>query len=200
MGAQNLKICIVDDERDLLDGYLSALAGAYDVSAFDSGGAILEAMDQGLNPQIIVSDLRMPKMNGFEVVENIKKRGHPCKMIISSGHADKSAAIQALNLGVNGFLEKPHTIRQFKEMLARVESQMPEKLAPTYLIHDLFDLLLIYYNRITAAENELTRLAIPYPTSPEGKLEYVQWLRIERELRNKIEEALGALDIKSEST
>lgn len=197
MSAQKSELCIIDDEKDILDGYRSALEGVYDIVTFESGAAALEALDKGLNPHIIVSDLRMPAMSGFEVVENLRTRQLQCGLIISSGHADKAAAIQALNLGVHGFIEKPHTVRQLKEMLSRVEAQLPEKVGSTELLGDLFELLQVYYNRITVAENELTRRAISFPESHDAKAEYDQWLQRERVLHRKIEDSMRALRVLS---
>lgn len=59
------------------------------------------------SPDIVISDLRMPSMDGLELLEKVKTIDPVIDMIILTGNADKKAAIQALKLGAFDFFEKP---------------------------------------------------------------------------------------------
>ncbi len=66
----------------------------------------LEVVD-GLDRGVIVSDVRMPEMNGLELVRNLRERGSVLPVIIITGHGDMPLAVEALRAGVKDFIEKP---------------------------------------------------------------------------------------------
>lgn len=66
----------------------------------------LDAVD-GLDSGVIVSDVRMPEMNGLELVRRLRERGCPLPVIIITGHGDMPLAVEALRAGVKDFIEKP---------------------------------------------------------------------------------------------
>ena len=68
--------------------------------------AFLEAA-KDLSRGVIVSDVRMPEMNGLELVRRLRERGCQLPVIIITGHGDVPLAIEALRAGVKDFVEKP---------------------------------------------------------------------------------------------
>lgn len=66
----------------------------------------LEIAD-GLESGVIVSDVRMPEMNGLELVRRLRERGCELPVIIITGHGDMQLAVEALRAGVRDFVEKP---------------------------------------------------------------------------------------------
>jgi DNA-binding NarL/FixJ family response regulator len=75
-----------------------------------------------LRPDIIVSDISMPVMNGMEVMRRLKACGLPARFIFLTGHADEQLAIEALSEGAAGFLVKPVAIDDMREAIQAVAS------------------------------------------------------------------------------
>ncbi|MCR6643740.1 MAG: response regulator FixJ [Terricaulis sp.] len=97
---------IVDDDEAMRDS-LSFLLGAEGVAtqAYESAAALLDGGD--LASGCILTDIRMPGMSGLELVGELKRRGVTHPVIVLTGHADVSLAVEAMKAGVHDFLEKP---------------------------------------------------------------------------------------------
>ncbi len=98
---------IVDDDAPMRDS-VAFLLGAEDIAArtYESARALLDRR-KDLEPGCIITDIRMPEMNGLEMVLELKRSGVPHPVIVLTGHADVSLAVQAMKAGVADFLEKP---------------------------------------------------------------------------------------------
>jgi two-component system response regulator FixJ len=98
---------IVDDDAPMRDS-VAFLLSSDDIQTrtYDSARALL---DRGveLEPGCIITDIRMPEMNGLEMVLELKRAGVLHPVIVLTGHADVSLAVQAMKAGVADFLEKP---------------------------------------------------------------------------------------------
>jgi len=178
-------ICIVDDERDVLEGLVPLLNNQYEVKCFTSAAEALKAFEDGLDPDIVVSDIRMPQMSGLEMISKLKERGARAKMIVASGHADKSTALQALNLGVSGFLEKPFTAKELRTTLGRVTPD-PVKHNSTELVDQLVRLKDLYYDRAATAENFIIRHNLKFPDSDENRRKFLEEVRVQNELERQV--------------
>lgn len=99
---------VVDDDAALRDS-LSFLLDTNDlqtrlyVSAID----LLEAARQAPLTGCILTDVRMPDMNGIELVRRLRSQGVALPVVVMTGHADLSLAVEALRAGVQDFIEKP---------------------------------------------------------------------------------------------
>jgi two-component system, LuxR family, response regulator FixJ len=100
-------IHVIDDDSAMRDslGFLLDVNG-YEPHVFESAGGFLkEASFDALN--CIVSDIRMPDMNGIELVRKLKSRGSTCPVILITGHGDVALAVEAMKAGAVDFIEKP---------------------------------------------------------------------------------------------
>ena len=100
-------IHVIDDDeaaRHSLE-FLIDCAGL-EVRGHPSADAFLAA-SPALDHACIVTDVRMPGMNGIELVAELARRGCPAPVIVITGHADVPMAIQAMKAGVSDFIEKP---------------------------------------------------------------------------------------------
>lgn len=98
---------IVDDDEAMRDSLLFLLESAgLTARAYDSAMAFLDALP-GLEPGCILTDVRMPEINGLEMARRVKAAGVDLPVIVMTGHADLALAIEAMRAGVVDFLEKP---------------------------------------------------------------------------------------------
>jgi DNA-binding NtrC family response regulator len=109
LGAPRKRILIVDDDvsfRETLTEVLETLS--YDVRSAENGLVAKTIFD--LNPdsfELVLSDIRMPEMDGVALVKHIRDRDQNVKVILMTGFADLIEANEAYQYGVNEFLAKP---------------------------------------------------------------------------------------------
>ncbi len=98
---------IVDDDAAIRDSLAFLLDTANVVSRTYESAAALLARAPNLEPGCIVTDVRMPDMNGLEMVRRLAEIGVRHPVIVMTGHADVPLAIEAVRAGVKDFIEKP---------------------------------------------------------------------------------------------
>ncbi|MQA31869.1 MAG: response regulator [Luteitalea sp.] len=106
------RILVVDDEASIRDLLAKTLALAeYDVDVAPDGRSALDRMR--LNPyDLLIADLKMPGMDGLAVIREAKRYKADLPVIIITGFSSESSAIEAVNLGVAGYLTKPFRVPQ----------------------------------------------------------------------------------------
>lgn len=100
-------VYVIDDDRDVRRS-LSFMLGASNIRSypFGSGVDFLEAVSD-LEPGCILLDIRMPQMDGFQVMKELAARGVDWPVIIMTGHGEVPVAVRAMKLGAVDFIEKP---------------------------------------------------------------------------------------------
>jgi DNA-binding NarL/FixJ family response regulator len=86
-----------------------------------------------LRPDIIISDISMPIMNGLDVMRRLKAHGLPARFIFLTGHADEQLAAEVLAEGAAGFLVKPVVIDDMRDAIqavARGDAYVPSFIQP----------------------------------------------------------------------
>jgi len=101
------KILLIDDEPDILRVLAMSLrADGYEVITAASGEAGLAAFDAQA-PDIVLVDIKMPGMDGIEVLQEVKAKETLTEVIIITGHGDVDNAVEALKSGASDFINKP---------------------------------------------------------------------------------------------
>lgn len=101
-------VLLVDDDRSMLDSMRRLLRHDYDVSVAESGEQALALFETCRPFTVIVSDLRMPGMDGVELLARTARKSPDTIRVLLTGFADLQAAMDAVNLGhVFRFLTKP---------------------------------------------------------------------------------------------
>ena len=85
-----------------------------------SNGVEAIEMFRKMDPDVVTMDLTMPQMDGIECIENIVKIKPAVRILVISALADKATAVEAMEKGANGFLNKPFTDRQLNEAFAEL--------------------------------------------------------------------------------
>jgi DNA-binding NarL/FixJ family response regulator len=83
------------------------------------GGQLFERA-RVLRPDIIISDISMPIMNGLDVMRRLKAYGLPTRFILVTGHADEQLAMDALSEGAAGFMVKPIVTDDMRDAIEAV--------------------------------------------------------------------------------
>lgn len=114
------KILVVDDEPQITRVLRTSLSPhGYEVRIANGGESALEIF-QEWSPDLIITDLSMPKMTGIELCENIRDRSH-VPIIVLSVRGDDKNKVEALDKGADDYVTKPFSIN---ELLARIRANL----------------------------------------------------------------------------
>jgi excisionase family DNA binding protein len=114
------RVLVVDDEssvRDLIGKALSL--EQYDVDVVDDGVTAIERL-RSSPYSLLITDLKMPGMDGLEVIRAARELRPGMPVIIVTGHSSEESAIEAINLGVTGYLIKPFSMERVIAVAERV--------------------------------------------------------------------------------
>jgi len=101
------KVILVDDDQEVLDAYrLTLELDGFDVIAVGSARAGLDILSPGL-PVAVVSDVRMPGLDGFGLLDAVRSVDPEIPVVLVTGHGDVPMAIKAVRAGAWDFIEKP---------------------------------------------------------------------------------------------
>jgi CheY-like chemotaxis protein len=118
------RILCVDDEPQVLQGIRRALFKVFEIKSAESGTAALELIDRGERFDVVVSDMRMPNMNGATLLAEVRRRVPEVTRVLLTGHADIEAAIAAVNRGqIFRFLTKPCSPGELSSALSDAVTQ-----------------------------------------------------------------------------
>jgi excisionase family DNA binding protein len=113
------RVLVVDDESSIRELLAKTLALAeYDVDTAPDGRAALERLRLG-NYDLLIADLKMPGMDGLTLIREARRMKEDLPVIIITGFSTESSAIEAVNLGVAGYLTKPFRVPQVLAAAAR---------------------------------------------------------------------------------
>ena len=118
------RVLVVDDEASIRDLLSKTLAiKEYDVDTAADGATALERMRATPGYDLLIADLKMPGMDGLTLIRQAKRIKADLPVIIITGFSTESSAIEALNLGVAGYLTKPFRIPQVLDAAAKALGQ-----------------------------------------------------------------------------
>lgn len=124
---KKLKLLVVDDDKITTNILLKMLDNDQrEVMLANSGKEGLE-MYEAFCPDIVLSDINMPGMNGLEMIRNIRAMDNQVKIAIFTNFDNKSYLLDAIQLGVNQFFFKPFDKEHFMQVIERLSSEILEK-------------------------------------------------------------------------
>ena len=117
-----MKVLLVDDESYMTE-YLKKLVDwksyGFEEVLTASGGSIARDLIEQKKPELLVTDIRMPRVSGLDLVKYIDEKNYPTKTIILSGYSEFEYAQQALRYGVTEYLVKPILKKDFQISLRK---------------------------------------------------------------------------------
>lgn len=117
---RRLRILLADDHKMFAQGLRSLFQNEYDlVATVENGEALVDAAGI-LNPDVIIVDISMPVLNGFDAVRLLKKEGCAAKIIFLTMHADEGLVAEALRCGASGYVLKQSVGEELMSAITQV--------------------------------------------------------------------------------
>lgn len=133
-----MRVVVVEDEiriREGIEGLLEMMGEDYEFAGSAENGKTGLELIQKEQPDIVITDIRMPDMSGLEMLQEIRAQGNSVKTIVLSAYSEFEYARQAMRLGVTEYLLKPVSVDEFskamdamKTMIEKERSVQPEAL------------------------------------------------------------------------
>lgn len=124
MAALFSKVIVVDDDPSLCSWVKRLVQEVgLDAECHHSAHALLESLEEPQHPTCLVLDIKIPGMNGIELQKQLLDRGLDVPIIMLTGHADVSLAVEAMKRGAFDFVEKPCGAKEF---LDRIKNALRE--------------------------------------------------------------------------
>lgn len=139
-GKEVFKLIIVDDEKSTREGlkdYISWNELNVDCVAIAEDGQKAFQLASELKPDILLTDIVMPQMNGIELANGVKEILPECKIIFLSGHTDKEYLKSAINLQAISYIEKPVDLDEVQETIKKTVEICQQELSKKKLEHKL---------------------------------------------------------------
>ena len=118
-GRRTFKLMIVDDSN-IMRRRIERSQQFDELELIGTAGDGVEAIElfRQMDPDIVTMDLTMPQMDGIECISKLVELKPAIRILVISALADKATAVEAMEKGANGFLNKPFTDRQLNEAIA----------------------------------------------------------------------------------
>ena len=116
-------VLLVDDNRDMREYVSRLLDPKFAVILAEDGAQALEILDSGISPDLILTDVMMPRLDGFGLLKAVRSRPLTATtpVIFLSARAGEEARIEGYDIGANDYLVKPFSAR---ELITRVETHI----------------------------------------------------------------------------
>jgi two-component system, chemotaxis family, chemotaxis protein CheY len=120
-GRRSFKLMIVDDSN-LMRRRIERSQQFEELQLVGTAGNGVEAIElfKRTDPDVVTMDLTMPRMDGIECISKLVALKPAVRILVISALADKATAVEAMERGANGFLNKPFTDRQLNEAFAEL--------------------------------------------------------------------------------
>ena len=115
------RILIVEDEKNIVDilSFNLSKEGYETLEAYDGETGLQLALEQ--DPDLVLLDLMLPKMSGFDVCRGLRREGHNTPVIMLTAREEETDKVLGLELGADDYITKPFSMR---ELLARVKANI----------------------------------------------------------------------------
>ncbi|MCI7607936.1 MAG: response regulator, partial [Enterocloster clostridioformis] len=125
------RIILVDDEEEVRQSIIRKIdwrgAGFCVVGDAENGEEALEKVE-ALEPDLILTDIRMPFMDGLSLAERVRQKYPSVKIVIFSGYDDFEYAKQAIKLNVTEYILKPVNVEELTAILKRIKSNLDDEI------------------------------------------------------------------------
>src|SRR5690606_23982413 len=112
------RIAIVDDDPKIGELFATVLQrDGYAARPYTDARDLIELLDGGDVPDLILTDLMMPEVTGIELIEEVRGRDLTLPVIIMTAHSSVQTAVEAMRLGAFHYLQKPVNLEEMRTLL-----------------------------------------------------------------------------------
>ena len=101
------KVLICDDEEGIRESLKLILSDHYDLMIVENGEECLKSIENAKDIGLVLIDIKMPKVNGLDVLKLIKEKHPGLKVVVVTGYKSVETAMEATRLGACGYIVKP---------------------------------------------------------------------------------------------
>jgi two-component system response regulator FixJ len=186
-----LTVYLVDDHPAVCHGLREMLSAlGYEVETFGSALQFLKVLDR-LSPGCVVADVRMPGMDGLQLMHELSQHSIRLPVVLISGHADVPMAVAAIKAGAEDLIEKPINDIELIAAINRCLAQASERLSVGQSTENLEQ----RFSKLTPREREIFDLVAEGYTSHAISIRLAISSRTVESLRVQIMEKMGAESI-----
>jgi DNA-binding NarL/FixJ family response regulator len=156
-----IRVLLADDHAIVSQGLEALLKQRFELVGSVSDGRALVAAVEELSPDVVVTDISMPGLNGLDAIRQIKKANPHVKMVVLTMHAEPNLVAEALKAGASGYLLKTSAVEELETAIMEV---LKGRTYVTSLIaKDVFSLLIDNTgagesDRLTSRQREVLQL------------------------------------------
>ncbi|MDR6882417.1 response regulator [Bacillus sp. 3255] len=177
--ASPISMCVIDDIPSVLEGVATQIdwkSHGINVCGTAMNGEEGIRLIEQYRPNIIVTDIRMPKMDGLELSRKAKELFPETKIILLTGYTDFEYAQEAVRLGAFDFITKPFSLNQIEQVVLKAKQAVEETLNRAIVLEDLQKKLT---DSMPMLRQEYCNLLIRYRTNEENARQRWEFMQIE---------------------
>jgi|GEM_PF-215201 len=174
--AKDLTVLYVEDDQDIANSMVSYLSKFFKEVVYAVNGEDGLAFFKQSYFDLVISDIKMPKIDGLQMVEEIKNMRNEQSVIIVSAHSEVDNFLKSIKLGVDGYIIKPVNYADMNNLLYKLSKKINFEKDITNYRNNLKDLLSQIQDKNHELEQNIDaigKVAIVSKTNLEGKLSFV---------------------------
>jgi len=118
-----MKILVVDDEEGARELFFTILSGeGYAVTLANDGEAAMNLL-KGTPYDLVITDIKMPVMDGLQLLQEIRKTGSKTDVIMVTAYGEVETYLKAMSLGAAEYINKPIRIKELKRIVHKVVTE-----------------------------------------------------------------------------
>ncbi|GGA04201.1 hypothetical protein GCM10008018_57670 [Paenibacillus marchantiophytorum] len=173
-----LRMCVIDDIKTVVEGITGQIdweSHGIRIAGTASNGEKGIELIHRTEPHIVLTDIRMPKINGLEMTKQVLKKLPRTRIVFLSGYTDFEYAQQAVQLGAFDYIVKPYTPRKIIEVVLKAKLSIEEEIGETQRYHEMERKL---RESLPYLRQEYFQLLLQFRTTPEQAVKRWDFLNI----------------------
>jgi len=135
---RDISLLVAEDEQELLDYIVEYLHLFFDKIYKASNGDEAYEIYEDKKPDIIITDINMPSLDGLDLITKIRKRDKQTRIIIMSAHSEEDKLLRAVELHLETYLIKPIKVDKLKDILFRCVNELRKTSKRVYLSENIY--------------------------------------------------------------
>lgn len=131
----SIKVMLADDHILLREGIKKLLEADGSIEVVEQASDGFECLDklQNLMPDILLLDINMPRMNGIDVLEKLKEKKNPVKVLVLTVHSEVEYLVKAVDIGANGYILKDSGSAELKLAIETIVKEDENYIQPSLI-------------------------------------------------------------------